>query len=247
MNRKVLVLALAIMALSAWAAFAQTPPPAYTDGDAYSPEGYLLPAGAVNPGTYQWENGAWVPATFAITRNSIGSSSSGMSNKEFHSFEIINHVSVAQWVDYTISGTRKDWRVLRPGTYASDSVTATLRSNNDLIISFWAEDPSYLGDGGVTQTIAKWFGYSEGDQPSEVDQLGWVRAADTSLQEPFTFTVADSADLHAGLAYKIWEKIEVLPSNSSSDYHGLGHLTIQLSNMKHWVDGENGTFAEVQQ
>lgn len=240
MGRKVLFLTLAIVALAAFAAFAQDNP--YRQGY----EGDRLPNSVQNPGTFQLdENGNWVPATYAYSFNSEGADSDGMSNKEIHSFNIVNHVSVAQWIKWSISGTRKDWRVLRPGTYASDSVTAKIASNNDVVIEFWAEDPEYLEeDRGVTRTIPKWFSYSEGVLPEDADLNGWLPASETSEENPFVIRLTDSAALHEGLTYKIWEKIEVLPSHSSSDYEGTGKVTIYLTNIKHWVDGVNGGFYE---
>lgn len=237
MNRKIVFITLAIMALAAFGAFA---------GSTYP--GDVLPPGAVNPGTYQWNGTGWEDATYGMSWNSGPESSSGMSNKETHTFDIINHVSVAQWVEYSISGTRKDWRILRPGIYASNSVSAVIKSNNDVIIEFYATDPVYQdsvnGGSSVTPTIPKWFSYSEGNDPAGADANGWYRASEYDAENPLVITMADSAALHAGLTYKIWEKIEVVPSNSSSDYEGDGTVTIKLTNMKHWVDPETGSFYE---
>jgi|LSQX01.1.fsa_nt_gb hypothetical protein len=241
MVRKVLFLSLAIVALAAVGAFAQIPP--LNDYDT-GYKGDLLPDGSTPPGTYELRDGAWIPAVYAIAWNSGGADSDGISNKPVFTFEITNHVSVAQWINWSISGTRKDWRVLRPGTYASDSVTARIQSNNDVVIEFYAEDPEYLSDGGVTRTIPKWFGYSETDQIDEVDNRGWWRGSDFSSDNPLVIRVRDSAGLHSGLTYKIWEKIEVLPSHSSSDYEGKGYVTIYLTNVKHWVDPDTGDFYE---
>lgn len=235
MSRKIALFTFLIVVVAAMGAAANYP------GDS-------LPPGAVNPGTYSWNGTSWVAAQYAHTWNSGPESSSGMSNKEVHSFDIINHVSVAQWVEYTISGTRKDWRVLRPGTYASNSVTAMIRSNNDVIVEFFATDPEYLSDingrESVTPTIPKWFGYSQGQDQNlaEVEANGWYRGSDYSADNPLVIFFGDSAGLHAGLAFKIWERIEVVPSNTSSDYEGTGTLTIKLTNMKHWVDPEAGDF-----
>jgi len=205
--------------------------------------GATLPPGAMDPGTYEWNGTGWVEAQYAKSWNSVPVSSGGMSNKEVHSFTIINHISVAQWVEYTISGTRKDWRVLRPGIYASNSVTAVIRSNNDVIIEFYATDPEYEDpEAGVTRTIPKWFSYSTSNTLTEVEENGWVRGSDYSAESPLVITLKDSAGLHAGLTFKLWEKIEVVPSNTSSDYEGYGVVTIKLTNMKHWVDPELGDF-----
>ncbi len=231
MNRKIPLFTLLLLAVAAVGAFAATP-------------GVGLPEGAAEVDVYMLDNdGNWVKTTYARAWNSIAADSDGFSNKEVHRFEIINHVSVAQWVKFHVSGTRKDWRVLRPGTYASNSVTAQIQSNNDVVIEFWAEDPVYQSEGGVTRTIPKWFGYSS-DGIDQVEENGWLPASSTSEDEPFTFTIPDSAHLHSGLTFKIWEKIEVVPSNSSSEYEGRGWVTIKLTNIKHWVDPATGDFRE---
>lgn len=242
MRLKIALFTVAILVVAAMGAFA-----AGYEGDA-------LPENAVNPGTYAWINGAWVTAKFAKSWNSGPENSGGMSNQAEHKFEIINHVSVAQWVDWTISGTRKDWRVLRPGIYASNSVTATIKSNNDIIIEFYATDPSYYYEGNqnegesVTDTIPKWFSYSEGQEQdlAEVEENGWYRVTEHNADNPLVITIKDSGALHGGLAFKIWEKIEVVPSNTSSDYEGYGTVIIKLTNMKHWVDPDAGDWYEDQ-
>lgn len=227
MKRLVALFTLAIVAFSSFAAMAASP-------------GAALPAGAQQVYVWQWNGTAWELTNYAKSWNSEPNGTGGMSNKEVHTFEIVNHISVAQWIDFHLSGTRKDWRVLRPGTYASDSVTVTLSSNNDVIVEFYAEDPVYESDeAGVTRTIAKWFSLGAG-LPQSV--IGWLRAAETSAEDPFTYRILDSAALHNGYTMKVWEMIEVLPSNSSSDYEGKGYLTLRLTNLKHWVDPETGTW-----
>lgn len=229
MSRKVVFLALAIMAMASFGALAVTP-------------GDPLPAGAAQVEVWELANSGWVSTNFAKAWNS-GPASSGMTNVEVSTINIANHVSVAQWVEYTLSGTRKDWRVLRPGTYASDSVTGTIRSNNAVAIEFWAEDPEYVVDNaGVTRFIPKSFGIGSEATSTPAGVLAWLDASSTSEEVPFSITIPDSADLHEGYSFKVWEQITVVPSNSSSDYHGDGQLTIRLTNMKHWVDPETGTW-----
>lgn len=228
MNRKIPLFTLILLVVAATGAFAAS-------------EGEGLPTGAVEVDVYILDNGNWVKTSYARAWNSILADSDGFSNQAVHEFEIINHVSIAQWVKFHVSGTRKDWRVLRPGTYASNSVTASIQSNNDVIISFWADDPEYMESGGVTRTIPKSFAYST-DGIDQIDEDDWLDASDTSEENPAVITISDSADLHSGLTFKIWEKIVVVESNSSSEYEGRGWVTIKLTNIKHWVDGETGEF-----
>lgn len=106
----------------------------------YDPRGVPLPENAQKAVTFEkTESGDWIISTNAESYNSLGTG--GHCNRECWDVVIHNHVSVAQWIDWSLDGTRKDWRVLKPGTYASDSMKATIRSNNDVLIRFWAEDP----------------------------------------------------------------------------------------------------------
>src|SRR5690625_277550 len=122
MRRFSFVLALAFVLAVSGMVFAQSP-------------GDPLTQNATPTTTYEKDaNEGWSVSTNAQSFNSGGASSH--CNRECSDFTIENHVSVAQWIDWEINGTRKDWRVLKPGTYASDSVTARVKSNNDVRISF---------------------------------------------------------------------------------------------------------------
>ena len=195
------------MAFAAVGAFAQIPP--LNDYDT-GYKGDLLPDGSTTPGTYELRDGAWIPAVYAIAWNSGGADSDGISNKPVFTFEITNHVSVAQWINWSISGTRKDWRVLRPGTYASDSVTARIQSNNDVVIEFYAEDPEYLSV-AASQGHPEVVRLPETDQIGEVDSRGWWRGSDFSSDDPLVIRFQDSASLHSGLTYKIWGRSRFCP------------------------------------
>lgn len=235
MKRFTFVLALAFVLAVGGMVFAQ-----------YDPRGEALPTNAMQTMTFELTNSnGYVTALNAQSFNS--GSAAGHCNKECWDFTIENHVSVAQWIDWEINGTRKDWRVLKPGTYASDSVTARIKSNNDVQITFWAEDPVYQNPDAESPPIAKWFGYSvgadSGDHPDNVAQ--WVRASDYSEDSPLVFTIRYEDGLAEGLAYRIWEQIEVTSEHRSSEYHGGGGLLICVTNLKYWVDPETGSFNDL--
>lgn len=173
--------------------------------------------------------------------NSQGANSGGLQNKENYNFTFTNHASVAQWVDWSISGTRKDWRVLRPGIYAADSITFSLLSNNDVEVTFSGfgdlqyEEPDVPE--GTQDTIETWYGYGGGTLESVIN---WVRASELNG----TLLIANTNDLHYGQTIKLWSRIQVEPSNNSSDYENRGLITLSLTNMKHWVDPVTGQFAQ---
>lgn len=233
-HRIVLVLALAFVLAVGGMVMAQRQYPEYI------PEGNDLPDNAQSTTTYVLANGEWVVSNNAQSFNS--GNANGHCNRECWDFTIENHVSVAQWINWSIDGTRKDWRVLKPGIYASNSVTAEIKSNNDVQVSFWAEDPIYLNEELESPPIAKQFGYTVGANNTEINSIvTWVAAADTSEDDPLVFTIRYEDGLADGLAYRIWEQIEVTDQHRSSDYHGFGGLLICVTNLKYWVD-EDGTF-----
>src|SRR5690606_15569146 len=92
--------------------------------------------------------------------------------------------------------------------------------------------------------IPKWFGYSVGeDSGNNINNVvQWVRGSDYTPEDPLVFTIRFEDGLADGLAYRIWEKIEVTNQHRSSDYHGTGGLLICVTNLKYWVDPETGTF-----
>ena len=214
--------------------------------------GATLPPGASEVAVYYRDSpdSEWLETKGDTARarswNSLPVNSSGYSNKQHHTITFINHASVAQWIDWTISGTRKDWRVRQPGEYASDSLTFTIKSNNDVAVDFEGfadleyEDPASAPADTFT-TIPTWYSY--GADIADAEANGWIRAADLNDAD---FTFFNSNPLHYGLSYKLWSKILVRDSNNSSDYENQGTITLSLTNIKHWIDPSTGNFAAVQ-
>lgn len=235
-HRIVLVLALAFVLAVGGMAMAQQRPP-------YVPEGNDLPSNATQVEKV-WElledGETWDTSTNAQAFNSGGSS--GHCNRACWDAELETHVSVAQWINYNVDGTRKDWRVLKPGTYGANSVTARIRSNNDVQISFWAEDPTYLNDDVESPPIAAKYGYSIGENSgNNINNVSeWVSGF--SAADPLVFTIRYEDGLADELVYRLWQQIEVTNAHRSSDYHGFGGLLICVTNLKYWVDPETGGF-----
>ncbi|WP_324668112.1 hypothetical protein [Geochorda subterranea] len=208
--------------------------------------GYPLPPGASETKVWELQGSTWVGLTFgdpngpARSWNS-GPYNQGITNQAVTGFQFTNHASVAQWVEYTMSGTRKDWRIRRPGIYASDSMTGTIKSNNDVVISFSGFGPlAYEAPGqGVDEYIETEYGYSTVEDPNLVV---WVPAED--LNET-SILLEDSEALHYGQQWKLWSKINVGPSNSSSEYENVGTVTVTLTNIKLWIDPATGFYADL--
>lgn len=214
---------------------------------AYNPNGEALPPGAseqevfwFNPETDQWESIGSGGAT-QLARSWNSGPTFGFCNKAYWDITFTSHASVAQWIDWTLATTRKDWRVLKPGEYASDSIDFTIASNNAVVVSFDGfGDLRYLGPDipeGTQEYIETWYGVGESFQAANAN--GWVRAAD--LNET-VYTIPNSNDLHYGMQFKFWQKILVEPSNNSSEYENVGTVRLGVTNLKYWVDGETGQF-----
>ncbi len=88
--------------------------------------GERLPMNATPTTTWELSGDEWVVTSNAQSFNSMGTS--GHCNRACWDVTLQNHVSVAEWIDWEINGTRKDWRVLKPGTYASDPLRPALRA-----------------------------------------------------------------------------------------------------------------------
>jgi len=163
----------------------------------------------------------------------------GFCNKAKWEFEFTHHASMAQWCEWSIGGSRWDWRILKPGTYAADCIEFTLKSNNDVKITFAGfGDLQYQQTGeGVKQTIDTY--YSWGESIAEAEENGWTRASALNAVE---LLARDGEDLHEGLSAKLMNKIVVVECNSSCEYENKGTITIALQNIKRWVDPTTGSW-----
>ncbi len=203
--------------------------------------GEPLPPGSVPHQAWELIDKEWVPMRVGdLTVRARAFSSGpviGSCNKLEWQIPVKVHASVAQWIEFSISGTRYDWQVRKPGTYAANSLTATLKSNGDVGIDFDGfEDLQYLGQGGVKQTIDTWYAYGEGADPGDIN---WIPAAQVNELDA---VVEDSCGLHSGYSWKLWNKIRVTECNSACEYEDNAMITLVLKNQKIWIDPETGNF-----
>lgn len=164
----------------------------------------------------------------------------GHCNKECHAADLTTAVSVAQWIEWSLSATRKDFRVLKPGTFAANSWTATVSSNDDVEVTFTHGNAEYVNPDVDADPIAIRYGYSTGSgiDPNQVNE--WVAADDT----PITITIPYADVSQAGGAkYHIWQEIEVTEQTRSSDYEAEGTVTVCVTNLKPWLD-EGGNWVD---
>jgi hypothetical protein len=212
--------------------------------EAYDP-GSMPPSAASAADDYWWNGTAWESSSvFAQSFNSGPAwGSNGVSNVINWSTEFKTTASVAQWVNFNLLNTQKDWFVRRPGIYASDCISFFIQSNNDVLLTFEGFGPlvhqvNYDNqDESINPQIPIWYGF--GSSPSVLDaNQAWASANG----ETFYFGIEDSAELHNGFTTKMYSKIEVVNCNSSSQYEDEGMIYLTLQNQKVWVDGDRGDF-----
>lgn len=188
-----------------------------------------------------WElrDGSWVqivPKTAGNARLFASMSRIGSCNKVNWSFEFTTEAQIAQWVEWSISGTKLTWFVRKPGDYFTNGIEFVLKSNGDVELSASGfGNLQYQGEYSVNpEIVTYWFGtVIPGYVPLQED---WVSAAEVN-----TFlSVPDSGELHEGLTAYLWNRIVVVNCNSASTYSDTGTITITLKNQKPWItdDGE---------
>lgn len=202
--------------------------------------GEPLPANAVE--VEHWELAAdgvtWVhkePGN-GLARCWRSGGAQGECNQTSYVVNITHHAAMAQWSEWSIGGTRWDWRILKPGTYAADCIEFKLQSNNSVLIDY--EDFADLlrtTEGGVKQTIDTY--YSFGESIGQAESNGWVRAADLNEHDDI---IPDSAVLHVNYVTKLFNKIVVENCNSSGEYEDTAVITLTLLNQQPWVDPAGG-------
>jgi len=200
------------------------------------------PAGSVPHQAWELIENQWVPMPLGVPSVRARAFSSfpvqGSCNKLRWVNPVKVHASVAQWIEFSLSGSRYDWQVRKPGTYAANSLTATLKSNGPVTVDFDGfANLQYLGAGGVKQDIDTWYAYGEGAGPGD---MNWIPAASVNGLDAL---VRDSAGLHNGYSWKLWNKIMVENCNSACEYEDNATITLVLDNQKPWIDPETGDFA----
>ncbi len=153
------------------------------------------------------------------------------------------HASVAQWILWSMTATRWDWFVRKPGHYAADCVSVTICSNQNVLLNFEdfgdlvAVDP----DKAIDDTIEVWYAFWGLGTPPTWDDDVWRRSY--MLNDPAEWdTIFDSMALHHGRTWKLWARISVSNCNSACEYQDDAFISLYLCCQKSWIDRETGLF-----
>lgn len=206
----------------------------------------FLPGDAYEVQAWEYVDNTWVPQT-GVTANArcfASGFSMGYCNKEKWEIPVVIHASVAQWLEYSMSGTRWDWKIRKPGTFAADCITASVASNNGISIAFedfgpLVRDPQSGPGGTDPDEIDIMYGYdTKGSDPAAIN---WISTETLNAQGCH---IDDSDALHAGYSVKLWNKIVVERCDSSCEYEDTAKIVITLDNVKHWIDPATGFFKD---
>lgn len=187
---------------------------------------------------YDPETGQYIslPATNNLARAFSSDPASGSCNRRQWTVEFTTEVQVAQWLEWSLNATKWTWFVRKPGDYYANSVIGTIASNGDVVVSFAGfDDLQYTGASSVNPFIETYYAVTSGTLPGTND---WIRASNLNQM---TATIRDSAALHAGKSFYLWNRIKVVECNSASTYRDTGYVYLTLQNQKPWID-EQGEF-----
>lgn len=122
--------------------------------------------------------------------------------------------------DITVSATRLDWRVRKPGVYATVATQVSAIGAGTLLIQFSGFDDLVTLD-AAPGSIPVWYGF--GPDMAAADTGGWVRASDLN-------NTSRSIDLSNPTPVTMWSKISVGDEVSSAEYGDEGVITFILGN-----------------
>jgi len=162
----------------------------------------------------------------------------GRCNKEHWEIEFTTEVQVAQWIEWSVTGTKWTWYVRKPGTYITDCIEFSIKSNGPITIGFSGfASPTYVEGEAVKDYIDAWYSYGYANTPGNLEEM--VPAA---LLDECTVVILDSQELHDGITRKLWNMIDVANCNTACTYRDTGTITITLMTIKPWIDPETGYY-----
>jgi hypothetical protein len=172
-------------------------------------------------------------------------------NKKYWYIDVTIHASIAQWVEWSINGTRWDWFVRKPGTYIADCIEAKVASNGDVIVQYRGFDFLRNGedDGIHKDSIDIWYafegaGVGAGDLLNPANAHLWIPAPALNMDDDTLFeNNLEFYNLHYdGAVFKLWNKIFVDRCNSACEYEDEARIILVLDEQKDWIDPETGYY-----
>lgn len=147
-------------------------------------------------------------------------------------------LSLAQWIEWTITGNRVLDLVRKPGTFAGLGPVLSVKSNEAIYMTFSGfENLVKIDD--PTQIIPKYYAITPTTTTNPVDVTQWIAAPDMNTANiPITGVVGGPA------LRRIWEKIVVSDVNTACEYEDPAGsiIMLNLTVMKPWIDPTTGSY-----
>lgn len=202
--------------------------------------------------TWYWDNNGWVYQQAgnpqALARAWGQYPTGGACNKRYWGFDFTTSVSMAQWIEWSISSTEWKWKVRKVGPnlcqqegwYATDCITLWIKSNYDVDITFSGFGHLY-NPTSIDQYIEAYYCLGSFNLPPPKDDTLWIPAP---ALNNLIMHLVDSEALHGGLDWKFWNMIHVTNCNSACEYTNTGTIILELKMIKPWIDPATGYFLQ---
>jgi len=184
----------------------------------------------------------------ALTRCWKDGPTGGLCNRRFYRFNFRNSASMAQWIEWSISGTEWKWKIRKVGPnicqtdgyYAADCITWWIKSNYDVDVTFSGFGDLY-NPTSIDKWIEVWYAWGEFNIPPPKNDPRWIRASALNNK---VIRFSDSNELHSGISFKFWNYIHVTPCNSACEYSDPNGATITLTLkcIKPWINPQTGYY-----
>jgi hypothetical protein len=231
------ILTLLIVSLLPMVALAQSPLP----DPAHEVASWWWDADATPPG-WVFQSSPANPNPMAMGRLYAQDAKKGACNKDFV-IDVKITAEVAQWIDWTLSGSHWKWFVRKPGNYGGDCITGWLASNQNVEIDYEGFEPlQYIMQNdkpSVVDTIPIWYAAGDFVTPPPKGHPAWRYCRDMNTESD---TLLDSQALHDGIQWKLWNYIHVVKCNSACKYEDDATITLRLLCQKPWIDRSTGYF-----
>jgi hypothetical protein len=132
------------------------------------------------------------------------------------------------WIEYSLSATKWDWVVRKPGIYASKCLTGSITSNVDVLIDFNGFED--LNCPGVPNPNLETY-YAVSVLPLTLGQVQWLRASNFN-----NGNLLITANKDNPTPWYLWNKISVNGNASAAQYTDAAFITFVMQNVQPWLD-----------
>ncbi|MDI6871731.1 MAG: hypothetical protein QME79_10335 [Bacillota bacterium] len=133
----------------------------------------------------------------------------------------------------SLSATRYDWQVRKPGTFAADPVEIGVYSNRKVSVIFSGFADLAAVSPGHTGAIPTFYGF--GNTLDEVENTGWIRAQDLNVRRLETA----AAESGTTAVWKLWPKLKVSGRERAGEYEDVGCLTFILCETSAYIETQD--------